>query len=252
MTAIPMPVPGAARPLPPAAGTALQALRPLAAGTGRWATRTLVAVAVLAFAVLAAGPHLLGYRTMTMLTASMAPGIDPGDVVITTPIDVTDVTTGMVISYHIPIDDHRVVTHRVTDVQHGSDGTVTVQTKGDANDHADPWTAVLQGDTAYEVRAVLPEVGHLITALRTPAVTHALVYGVPVLLAGWLLLGIWRPREDAEVDEPGTDVDETVANAQGTARAEQLLVFGAAAVLTAWLVLGVWNLAAGTPGGEQQ
>jgi signal peptidase len=198
MTAIPMPTPGAARTLPPVAGPALRVLRPLAAGTGRWATRALVAAAVLAFAVLAAGPHLLGYRTMTMLTASMAPGIDPGDVVITTPLAVTDVTEGMVISYHIPIDDHRVVTHRVIDVTHAPDGTVTVQTKGDANDHPDPWTAVLQGHTAYQVQAVIPEVGHLITALRTPAVTHALVYGVPVLLAGWLLLTIWRPSEDAD------------------------------------------------------
>ena len=251
MTAIPMPAPAATRTVPPVAGAALRALRPLAAGTGRWATRALVAVAVLAFAVLAAGPHLLGYRTMTMLTASMAPGIDPGDVVLTTPIDVTDVTTGMVISYHIPIDDHRVVTHRVTDVQHGSDGTVTVQTKGDANDHADPWTAVLQGDTAYQVRAVLPEVGHLITALRTPAVTHALVYGVPVLLAGWLLQGIWRPREDGEVDQQGTDVDETVADAPGTAWADRLPGYGAVVLLTAWLLVGAWS-AAGTPGGEQQ
>ena len=196
MTAIPMPTPGAARTLPPAAGTALRALRPLAAGTGRWATRALVAIAVLSFAVLAAGPHLLGYRTMTMLTASMAPGIDPGDVVITTPIDVTDITTGMVISYHIPIDDHRVVTHRVTDVQHGPQGTVTVQTKGDANDHPDPWTAVLEGDTAYQATAVIPDLGHLITALRTPTLTHTLVYGLPAVLAAWLLLGIWRPAED--------------------------------------------------------
>lgn len=198
MTAIPMPAPGAARALPPVAGPALRVLRPLAAGTGRWATRALVAVAVLAFAVLAAGPHLLGYRTMTMLTASMAPAIDPGDVVISTPLAVGDVTEGMVLSYHIPIDDHRVVTHRVTAVSTAPDGTVTVQTKGDANDHPDPWTAVLQGDTAYQVQAVIPEAGHLITALRTPTLNAALLYGAPTLLAGWLLLTIWRPTTPAE------------------------------------------------------
>ncbi len=211
MTAIPVPTPGAARMLHPGAGAILRVLRPLAATTGRWATRALVAVAVLAFAVLAAGPHLFGYRTMTMLTASMAPGIDPGDVVITTPLAVTDVTEGMVISYHIPIDDHRVVTHRVIDVQHSTDGAVTVQTKGDANDHPDPWTAVLQGDTAYQVQAVVPELGHLITALRTPAVNHALIYGVPAVLAVWLLLTIWRPQEDAGSDERDTAVDGPVA-----------------------------------------
>jgi signal peptidase I len=141
---------------------------------------------------------------MTMLTGSMAPAIDPGDIVVTTPLDITDVTTGMIISYHIPIGDHRVVTHRVIDVDHAPDGTVTVQTQGDANEHPDPWTAVLQGDTAYQVQAVVPEAGHLITALRTPWVSHLLVYGAPTLLAGWLLLTIWRPTTDDDT-EPEED-----------------------------------------------
>ena len=199
MTAVlPLRTPAAARTLPPVAPAALRVLRAAPAFLGRWSVRLLVTAAVLAFAVLAAGPHLLGYRTMTMLTASMAPGIEPGDVVISTPLAVTDVTEGMVISYHIPIDDHRVVTHRVIDVQHGADGTVSVQTKGDANDHPDPWTAVLQGDTAYQVRAVVPALGHAIQFLREPIVTTALVYGAPALLAGWLILGIWRPAEDDE------------------------------------------------------
>ena len=200
MTAIPVPTPRAARTLPPVAGAALRALRPLAAGTGRWATRALVAVAVLAFAVLAAGPHLLGYRTMTMLTASMAPGIDPGDVVLTTPIDVTDVRTGMVISYHIPIDDHRLVTHRVLTVDTSPEGAVTVTTKGDANDAPDPWQATLQVDTAWQVTTVIPELGHAIEALRTPLISHALVYGAPALLAGWLLLSIWTPTRTPDHD----------------------------------------------------
>jgi signal peptidase len=262
MTAVlPLRAPAAARTLPPGAPALLGALRPALAFLGRWSVRLLVAVAVLAFAVLAAGPHLLGYRTMTMLTASMAPGIDPGDVVISTPLAVTGVTEGMVISYHIPIDDHRVVTHRVIDVTHAPDGTVTVQTKGDANDHPDPWTAVLQGDTAYQVQAVIPEVGHLITALRTPAVNHALVYAVPALLAGWLLLGIWRPQEDAGTDERDTDGDEAVATGPGTehvtstprtAWAVPLRVYGAAALLTARLLLGTRSPTAETHGGEQQ
>ena len=202
MTAVlPARRPGAAFPLSPVrttTGPAADRARRLLAGTVRWSVRGLMAVAVLAFAVLAIGPHVLGYRTMTMLTGSMSPQIDPGDVVISTPLDVHDVTEGMVISYHIPIDDHRVVTHRVISVQHGADGTVTVQTKGDANTAVDPWQATLQGQTAYQVRAVIPELGHVIEALRTPVVSKALIYGAPALLAGWLILSIWRPSEDDE------------------------------------------------------
>jgi signal peptidase I len=161
--------------------------------TYRWTVRLVVTLAVLAFGLLAVGPHVLDYRTMTMLTGSMTGTIDVGDVEIVTPLPVDQVTEGMIIAYHIPIDDHHLVTHRVIHVEHGTDGTVTVQTKGDANDAADPWQAILQGHTAYQVRAVIPDLGHLIQALRTPVISQALVYGAPTLLAGWLLLTIWRP-----------------------------------------------------------
>jgi len=164
----------------------------------RWTIRLVVTLAVLAFGLLAVGPHVANYRTMTMLTGSMSPVIDPGDVTIVTPLPVDEVEVGMIIAYHIPIDDHHLVSHRVVSVEHAADGTVTVETKGDANDAVDPWKATLQGDTAYQVRAVVPELGHVIEALRTPVVSQALVYGAPALLAGWLLLSIWRPATTAE------------------------------------------------------
>ena len=107
----------------------------------------------------------------------------------------------MIIAYHIPIDDHHLVSHRVVSVEHGADGSVTVETKGDANEAVDPWQAVLQGDTAYQVRAVVPELGHAIQALRTPVVSQALVYGAPALLAVWLLLSIWRPATEVRQDD---------------------------------------------------
>jgi signal peptidase len=202
--------PGAASPLPPAGAGApaasRQGTRPALAVAYRWFARLLMAVAVVAFAGLAVGPHVLGYRTMTMLTGSMAPGINPGDVVVDTPVAVTDVRVGMLISYHIPIDDHHVETHRVVSVEHGADGAVTVVTKGDANSAADPWKATLQGDTVYQVRAVVPWIGKAIAFLRTPTLSTVLVYAVPALLAGWLILTIWRP-EPAAAGEDTTDTD---------------------------------------------
>jgi hypothetical protein len=52
------------------------------------------------------------------------------------------------------------------------------------------------------VQGVVPEVGHLIQALRTPVVSQVLLYGAPALLAGWLLLSIWRPTEDTPTETP--------------------------------------------------
>ena len=168
----------------------------------RWTVRLVMLLALVVFAGLAVGPHVLGYRTMTMLTGSMAPEIDPGDVIVVTPLPISEVEAGMVISYHIPIDDHRLVSHRVLSVDTGPDGAVTVQTKGDANDAPDPWQATLQGDTAWQVDAVIPELGNLIQTLRTPVVSQALVYGAPALLAGWLLLSLWAPtRTDDRTDD---------------------------------------------------
>jgi signal peptidase I len=208
MTAVlPVRRPGAASALPPAGDIRSAAAR--WAGLTRrilgrvtpWLVRGILGLAIVAFAVLAVGPHVFGYRTMTMLTGSMAPEINPGDVTVVTPIAVSDVTEGMVITYHMPVGDHSVVTHRVVSVQNGPAGTVTVQTKGDANEAIDPWTATLQGDTAYEVRAVIPEVGHVIQLLRNPTLAPVLVYGAPTLLVGWLLLSIWRPTREEEEDQ---------------------------------------------------
>src|SRR5215212_10709915 len=115
MTAVlPVRRPGAAAQLPPAEDTRSAAGR--LSGTARrivgliapWLVRGLLGLAVLAFLGLAVGPHVFGYRTMTMLTGSMAPGIEPGDVTVVTPVAVSDVTEGMVITYHIPVGDHSV------------------------------------------------------------------------------------------------------------------------------------------------
>ena len=208
MTAVILPGAGAATELPPA-GTP-SANRPAGARSAlesayRWFARVLMVVAVLAFAGLAVGPHVFGYRTMTMLTGSMAPKINPGDVTVATPLAADKIAVGMIISYHIPVEDHHVVSHRVVSVEHGPGGQVTIQTKGDANTAVDPWKATLQGDTAYQVRAVIPHLGRVIELFRTPVVTKALVYGAPTLLAGWLLLSIWRPTRTAPTNDMPTN-----------------------------------------------
>lgn len=207
MTAVlPVRRPGAAQTLPRAEDTRSAPDR--YAGPARtlgllapWLVRGVVGLAVAVFALLAVGPHVLGYRTMTMLTGSMAPMIDPGDVTVVTPIAVEDVTEGMVLTYHQPIGDRSLVTHRVVEVQRDTAGAVTIRTKGDANEAIDPWTATLEGDTAYRVRAVIPELGHVIQALRAPVVTQVLLYGAPALLAGWVLLSIWRPTTDVREED---------------------------------------------------
>ncbi|PPB48844.1 signal peptidase I [Arthrobacter pityocampae] len=157
----------------------------------------LVIGALLAFLFLAVGPRFLGYQTATMLTGSMAPSIVPGDVVVTTQQPVAGVQVGDVISYHIPVEDHRVETHRVIEVITNDDGTTAVRTKGDANEAVDPWIATLDGNYVYEQAFTIPGIGEVIRTLRTPIVSTVLVYGVPAVLVVGLLTMIWgRPAMD--------------------------------------------------------
>jgi signal peptidase I len=188
-------------PVPPAAPVVRRGLpRRLLGllGTG------LLVLCLLVFMLIALGPHLFGYRTATMLTGSMEPGISPGDVVVAVEKPTSEIAVGDVISYRIPVEDHRVETHRVVEVIHDEDGAIAIRTKGDANDNADPWTATLEDDTVWEARAVIPKLGSVIRVLRAPALQHGVVwvaFGV-LLLVGLSL--IWaRDPEDGDDEEHG-------------------------------------------------
>jgi signal peptidase len=150
--------------------------------------RLVLAFALLALVFLGLLPNLGWYRTETVLSGSMKPYFSPGDIVVVTPEPTRDVRVGQVISYHIPVGDHHVQSHRVIKVVRGGDRPL-VRTKGDANTSPDPWTARLNGGTAWQVRAVVPKAGWAIVWLRTPAIRQLAIFAVPLLLA---LLGLWR------------------------------------------------------------
>ncbi len=168
----------------------------------RWFRRvvSLVLSVVLTFMVavflfLGVGPHLLGYRTQTMLTGSMEPGIMVGDVVVTVAKPVSEVKVGDVISYHIPVEDHRVETHRVIEVISGDDGRIAVRTRGDNNPTDDPWIAVLDGDQVWEMKYVVPELGTLVRLVRTPVLLQGALYGGLALLLVVGMSTIWSKDE---------------------------------------------------------
>ena len=147
------------------------------------ATAALLAATVL--------PRVLGYRSLTMLTGSMAPGIRAGSVVIDGHEPAARLSVGQVVTYAVPVADHHVETHRVSWVVHLADGTAVFRTRGDANAADDPWTAHTTGSTVWVVRAVVPHLGALITTLRRPWAQLALSRALPLAVLGWLLVHIW-------------------------------------------------------------
>jgi signal peptidase len=151
------------------------------------------------------GPRVFHYQTATMLTGSMVPTIRPGDVIVDVKEKATDLKVGQIITYHIPIDDHRVESHRVSWVGRDKDGTVEFRTKGDANQGEDPWTARATGVDVWRVSTVLPVAGTVIRFMRQPMVQMALTRALPVLLVGSILIAVWRRPTEAD------DAEETPA-----------------------------------------
>jgi signal peptidase I len=167
--------------------------------------RAALLVACLALVGLGLLPRAGWYRPVTVLSGSMRPTFSPGDVVVVTPEPLRDVRVGQVISYRIPVGDHHVQTHRVMKiVRRGAHPLV--RTKGDANNTADPWTARLDGTTAWRVRAVVPKLGWAIYSLRSPLAHRLTVLLAPLLLALLGLLQIWRRPEHDPLDDVPTAV----------------------------------------------
>jgi signal peptidase I len=143
------------------------------------------------FAVVALGPHLLGYHTLTMLTGSMVPDYRPGDVLIDQQVPTRELRKGMVLTYQIPIADHRVISHRVVSVSKAADGW-HVQTKGDANNGPDPWTAVIRDSRVWVVKHRIPAAGRLILWVRDPDVRPWAILALPAAALVTLLFDVWR------------------------------------------------------------
>jgi signal peptidase I len=164
------------------------------------ALKLVLAAALAVFVLLALVPHIGLYRPETVLSGSMRPRFGPGDLVIVTPEAARDVRVGQVISLRIPVGDHHVQTHRVLQVVRGGDHPV-IRTKGDANNAPDPWTARLDGSTAWQVRLVVPKLGWLIVWLRSPWLRLLTVFVAPAFFALVALRRIWNDPDQGERNE---------------------------------------------------
>lgn len=144
--------------------------------------------------LLGVGPRTGAYRTLTMLSGSMRPSYPPGAVLVDRPIRPDALRVGQVLTYSIPVEDHRVVSHRVVWLHRLRNGHLDVQTKGDANNGPDPWRAHIQSGPVWVVAFVVPHAGRLLLWMRSPRLHLLLLYWLPLVALGSLLLALWRPE----------------------------------------------------------
>jgi signal peptidase len=105
-------------------------------------------------------PSLAGYFPLVVMTDSMDPEIESGDLVIYHTIDAEEVEVGDVISFYDPAGDGTsIVTHRVIDIV-TDDGGLYFQTQGDANNTPDESLVPAENLTGA-MRTIFPGAGHI-------------------------------------------------------------------------------------------
>lgn len=162
-----------------------------------WVLLGAVVSGALALIVL---PKLNDARPLTVLSGSMIPTFDPGDVVVVRDTDAEHLQVGDVITFQPVSDDPRLTTHRVDEVRYGVDG-VSYVTKGDNNDAVDlePITpAQVRGQVWY----VVPFVGY-VSVWMAGGMLGSLVNVIAVgllLYGGWFLVaGLLERRRRPEI-----------------------------------------------------
>jgi len=124
-------------------------------------------------------PSVFGYKSMSVLTGSMRPKINPGDLVIDTNIKNLDsVKIGTIVTYRN--EANVLITHRVTKINTNSDGTKTYITKGDANPVADVESVTQSQLEGIEV-AHIPYIGYIGTLIKTGAGVILLIV-IPLMI----------------------------------------------------------------------
>jgi len=131
------------------------------------AARVTVLAALAMLALVTLVPRAFGWQPTIVISGSMSPAINTGDVVVTAPVDRAHIPLGTVILATDPSRAHDLLLHRV--IGRNADGSLT--TKGDAN---------LSSDTTPMPLANLRGAGRI----RIPMI------GIPLLRAR---AGDWLP-----------------------------------------------------------
>lgn len=170
------------------AGQAREVRRFLATVLGVVMLGTVVAAA----AALIVVPKASGAKPLTVLTGSMQPVLEPGDVAVVRPVDTERLQIGDVITFQAESGNPQLTTHRIVGVVLTTDG-VRYKTRGDANGAADP-VPVKPEQVKGEVWYSVPLVGYATTWVNGPTMTTVIqlvafgliIYGAFLLVAGAL------------------------------------------------------------------
>jgi signal peptidase len=172
--------------------------------TGLWLALVLCGLALVGYEVASGQWH-----ATPVLSGSMRPGLQPGDVVITHRVPISDLQVRDVIVFPPPDEADRLTVHRIVKLERKG-GTTTVTTWGDANTIRDPAVSLLGGTTAYRVTRIVPVLGYPAMWLQNG--DHGMLVislGVILLIvAGGILLRPDKPATPAGLSDSHGDAGE--------------------------------------------
>ncbi|MFC7165995.1 signal peptidase I [Halospeciosus flavus] len=212
----------------------------------------VVCALVLPFVVYAVPATVGAQQSYVVLSGSMEPAISVGDVVLVSEVtDPAALAVGDVITFSrggdVPI------THRITDIVQTENGLV-FETKGDANEDADPGT-VASSQVIGLVVFTIPFIGYVVEFVGTTTGFLILVVA-PFALLAVLELRDWVATrrdggDDHDHDQPGNGaVDSTITEAQddatpGDSVPDDTLAFTGADLTLGSIAFGLFAIYAG-------
>ena len=179
----------------------------------------LLSIAALLIAMIGL-PRVTGATPYTVLTGSMRPGMPPGSLVVTKPVEAGKLKVGDAITYQLRSGEPEVVTHRITSLSQTLGGETLFTTQGDANpgpDEKPVKAAQIRGVVWYSI----PLVGYVNSWLTGEQRIWAVGIAVALLLGYAVYMcisAIVESRSSKRRPEPAqTMVDVSEGVSSGTA-----------------------------------
>lgn len=107
-------------------------------------------------------PSIFGLKTFCIISGSMKPEIEVNDIIIIKEVNQEEIKINDIISFK---NNQEIITHRVTNIEYGTDGKVYYTTKGDANNAEDDEKITfekIEGKYIFKIK----KLGAIVTALQ--------------------------------------------------------------------------------------
>jgi signal peptidase I len=155
-----------------------------------WTILTFVVATVL----LATHGKIEKYQFMAVLSGSMVPTMNVGDLVVAEVVTPDKLSDGDLATFRDP-STGRLITHRVQSILWRGN-IADVITRGDANPVGENWS-VTSDSKVGRVVLRMPHVGYVVGVLGTRAGEFGLA-AVAAVLGLWILVAIWRPNRSGD------------------------------------------------------